>query len=98
MEFNGKIIAVLPKQTGTTAKGTWQKQEFVVETFDAQYPKKACFNFWGDNVDKYPPIVGNIVKVSFDIDCREYNGKWYNDLRAWALHATQSNTTSNNQP
>ncbi|HQJ89978.1 MAG TPA: DUF3127 domain-containing protein, partial [Paludibacteraceae bacterium] len=50
MEISGRIIAVLPLQSGTSARGAWKKQEYVIEhELDSQYPKKMCFNLWGDN-------------------------------------------------
>ncbi|MCB9017320.1 MAG: DUF3127 domain-containing protein [Paludibacteraceae bacterium] len=86
MELTGRIIAVLPLQSGTSARGQWKKQEYVIEhSLDQQYPKKMCFNLWGDNVDKFNIQEGQTLTISFDIDCREYNGRWYNDIRAWRV-------------
>lgn len=83
MEITGKIIVALPEQSGTSAKGNaWKKREYVLETQET-YPKKVAFNFFGDRVDQYPLQVGQMVKISFDIDSREYNGRWYVDCRAW---------------
>lgn len=85
MEITGKIIAVLPLQAGTGKNGTeWKKQDYVVETHD-QYPKKMCFGIWGDRINEYNVQLGEEVVVSFDIDCREWNGKWFNDIRAWKI-------------
>ncbi|WP_321519126.1 DUF3127 domain-containing protein [uncultured Bacteroides sp.] len=85
MEISGKIIAILPLQSGTGRNGTeWKKQDYVVETHD-QYPKKMCFNLWGDRIDQFTIQMGEEVTVSFDIDCREWNGKWFNDIRAWKI-------------
>ena len=85
MEISGKIIAILPLQSGTGRNGSeWKKQDYVIETHD-QYPKKMCFNLWGDRIDQFTIQMGEEVTVSFDIDCREWNGKWFNDIRAWML-------------
>jgi len=85
MEISGKIIAVLPQQSGTGRNGTeWKKQDYVIETHD-QYPKKMCFNLWGDRIDQFTIQMDEEVTVSFDIDCREWNGKWFNDIRAWKI-------------
>lgn len=87
MEVTGKIIVALPEQSGTSAKGNaWKKREYVLETQET-YPKKVAFNFFGDRVDQYPLQVGQMVKISFDIDSREYNGRWYVDCRAWKAEA-----------
>ena len=84
MEFSGKVIAVLPLQSGQGRNGEWKKQEYVIENHD-QYPKKVCFNLWGDKIDQFAIQAGEELAVSFDIDCREYNGRWYNDIRAWKV-------------
>ncbi|MDR2918726.1 MAG: DUF3127 domain-containing protein [Tannerella sp.] len=88
MEIRGKIIIVQPLQTGEGKNGVWKKQDYVVE-YDqhSQYPRKMMFNLWGDKIDQFNIQEGQAVKISFDIDCREYNGRWYNDIRAWKVEA-----------
>ena len=82
MEVTGKIIVALPEVGGTSQKGNaWKKREYVLETQET-YPRKVFFNFFGDRVDQYPLQVGQLVKISFDIDSREYNGRWYVEVRA----------------
>ena len=79
MEVIGKIIHVLPLQSGTSQAGNqWKKQEYVLETEDA-YPKKVCFDFFGDRVDQFPLAIG----LNFDIESREYQGRWYTSIRGW---------------
>ena len=88
MEVKGKIIAALPIQTGEGKNGVWKKQDYVVEyEQNSQYPRKLMFNLWGDKIDQYNIQEGQSLSVSFDIDCREYNGRWYNDIRAWKVEA-----------
>ena len=85
MEIQGKIIAVLPLREGTSSKGDWQSQEYVVETHE-QYPKKLVFNVFGvDKINQFAIKQGEELKVSFDIDAHEYNGRWFNNIRAWAV-------------
>lgn len=84
MELIGKIVQVLPLQEGVSKAGNpWKKQEYILETLGTQYPRKVCFNLFGDNVDKFPMQVGQDVTVSIDIESREFNGRWYTDIRAW---------------
>ena len=84
MELIGKIIQMLPLQEGVSKAGNpWKKQEYILETLGTQYPRKVCFNLFGDNVDKFPMQVGQDVTVSIDIESREFNGRWYTDVRAW---------------
>ncbi|MBQ7818215.1 MAG: DUF3127 domain-containing protein [Bacteroidales bacterium] len=85
MEIKGKIIAVLPLQSGVSQAGKqWKKQEFVVETPD-QFPRKVCMTLFGDRVDQYPIAIGDDVVVSIDIESREYNGRWYTNVNAWKI-------------
>ena len=84
MELKGKIIQLLPLQSGMGKKGPWKKQEFIVET-QSQYPKKVCLSVWGDKVDQFSLAVGQSVNVSVELESREYNGRWYTEARAWKL-------------
>ncbi len=86
MEITGKIIAVLPERGGTSKTGNeWKMQEYVIETHE-QYPKKVCFNVFGaDKIAQFNIQAGDELTVSFDINAREYNGRWYNDIRAWRV-------------
>lgn len=99
LEIEGKIIKLLPEQTGEGRNGPWKKQDFVVETF-GEYPKKVCFSTWGEKAEQIKQFsIGQTVKVSFRAESREYNERWYTDLRAWkienpaaAQNAPQANT------
>lgn len=84
MELQGKIIAALPEHSGVSARGEWKVQEFVLETVDTQYPRKMVFDVFGaDRLQRFNIQVGQTVSVAFDIDAREYNGRWYNSIRAF---------------
>lgn len=84
MEFTAKLIQVLPPQTGQGKNGPWKKQDIVLET-DGQYPKKICVSTWGDKFDVNKWAPGIMLTVSFDIESREYNGRWYTDVKAWKI-------------
>jgi len=82
-ELTGKMLLKLPEQTGTGRNGQWSRQDFIVESQE-QFPRKICFSAWGDKVallKSFKP--DDIIKVFFNIESREYNGKWYTDLRVW---------------
>ena len=87
MELEGRIARKLNVQTGTSARGTWAKQEFVLEYQEGNFPTQVCMNVWGEekvrDLDKYQ--VGDKVKVAFNLSSREYNGRWYTDVRAWRI-------------
>ena len=92
MELQGKIIQALPVKTGTSARGDWKVQEFVLETLDAQYPRKMVFSVFGEErLQRFNIQVGQDVNVSFDIDAREYNGKWFNSIRAFDVRPVVPN-------
>jgi len=82
-EVTGVITHVLPKETGSSAKGEWQKQLFVIKT-EEQYSKEICFEAWKTSVD-HIKAVGTTVKVSYDISSREHNGKWYTQAKAFKI-------------
>ena len=82
LEFEGNLVKVLPEVTGQGKNGAWVKQDFVLETED-QYPKKACFTAWGDkSADLKTFSLGEKLKIQFSVESREYNERWYTDLRA----------------
>lgn len=84
-DITGKIIAVLPTRSGTSARGTqWSSQTAVIETHE-QYPKRVAFDVLGDKITEFNLQVGEEVTVSFDINAREYNGKWWNSVNAWQV-------------
>lgn len=87
MELEGTLITKLAVQSGKSARGDWAKQEFVIEYQDGNFPTKVCFNVWGaDKVKELGSFrLGEKIHVSFNISSREYNGKWYTDLRAWRI-------------
>jgi hypothetical protein len=85
MEITGKLFSKLAQQTGQGKNGTWVKQEFIMETQE-QFPKKVCISLWGDKVRDLDPVQpGDALKVSINIESREFNGRWYTDVRAWKL-------------
>lgn len=104
MDIKGRVIHLLALQTGEGKNGTWKKQDFVIET-DGQYPKKVCISAWGDKINESALQVGTDINVSFDVESREYNGRWYTDLKAWKIEAllggsapSEAHTTSTSSP
>lgn len=85
MEIKGKIISVLPIATGQGKKGVWMRQDFVLETL-GQFPKKIFMSLWGKElIDKYDLEVDLEVTAFFNVESREYNGRWYTELRSYKL-------------
>ena len=84
-DITGKSIAVLPTRSGTSARGThWSSQTAVIETHE-QHPQRVAFDVLGDKITEFNLQVGEEVTVSFDINAREYNGKWWNSVNAWQV-------------
>ena len=92
MEITGKVIAVLPARSGK-AKATgndWQVQEYVIETIAEQYPRKMCFEVFGaDKIQQFNIQMGEDLTVSFDIDARQWQDRWFNSIRAWKVERVQ---------
>ena len=98
IEITGRVVNVLAPVTGQSKSGNgeWKKQEFVIET-QSQYPKKVLFSLWGDKTEQINGLnPGDDVKVSFDPESREYNGRWYTDLRAWRVERGAAALAGNN--
>lgn len=98
-EISGQIIAVLPTRSGTSARGTeWSSQTAVIETKE-QYPKKVAFDVMGaDRIAQFNLQVGEYVTVSYDVEAREYNGKWWNSVRAWNVVRVSQQQQAYQQP
>lgn len=89
MEITGKIIAVLPERSGTSSRSgaEWRCGSYVLETME-QYPRKMNFEVFGaDRIQQFNIKLGETYTVSFDIDAREYQGRWFNSIRAWKVEA-----------
>lgn len=90
MEIQGKVIAVLPERSGVSARGEWKSKTYVIETQE-QYPKKMAFDVFGaDRIASFCIQLGEVINVSFDIDTHEYQGRFFNHIRAWnVVHQAQ---------
>lgn len=97
MQLTAKVIQLLPLQTGTGKNGEWKKQDIIVET-DGQYPKKICISVWGDKINPNHLVAGNRLKIDFDIESREYNSRWYTDVKAWKTELVGSGNSAESFP
>ena len=83
MEITGKVVRLGGLTEGTSAKGPWRKQDLIIET-DEQYPKTVCLTCWTNQINEIQSMVpGQMIKAQIDISSREFNGKWYTDVRVW---------------
>jgi hypothetical protein len=90
MEILGKLLQTMPVVQGQGKNGTWQKMEFVIETQD-QYPKKVCLSAWGDKLNEVQKAnTGDMLKIQFSLESREYNGRWYTEARAFRVEIGNS--------
>ena len=81
--MTGVVIAVLPERSGTSQRGEWKSQSFVIETQE-QYPKHLCFEVFGaDRIAQFNIKGGEKITVQFDIDARQYQDRWFNSIKAW---------------
>ncbi len=90
LDLKCRLVEKLQEERGSSARGPWCKQNFIVETIES-YPRKICMNVWGD--DKVSELraynAGEILNVSINIESREFNGRWYTDVRAWRIQREQ---------
>lgn len=94
MEITGKIIEILPLKSGTSTRGDWASQQYVLETIE-QYPQRFLFEVFGtDKISSFALQKGEEATISFNTDAREYNGNWYGTNRAWRV-VKNSSTTEN---
>jgi len=82
MEIIGTITEVLPVVEGESKNGPWRKQEIILE-YGGKYPRKACITLWGDQVLSDDSAVGKTADISYNLESRENNGRWYTDAKAW---------------
>lgn len=100
MEFSGKVIAILPSRTGVSKSSgnEWKVKSYVVENHD-QYPRRMCFEVFGaDKIDQFNIQMGEELNVSFDIDARQWQDKWFNSIRAWKVERVQDAAAEGQQP
>lgn len=87
MEIIGKVIQVLPLQQGVSARtgNPWSIKTFILETQE-NFPRKVAIEVFGDQrIADNPCEVDQVVTVSFDLESREFNGRWYTSVRAWKI-------------
>jgi hypothetical protein len=89
LTITGEVIDVLEEQSGQGKNGTWRKQHFIMET-PGQYPKQVAVIQWGDNIDKFGVSKGETITAHIDIQSREFNGRWYTDVKAWKITRDQA--------
>lgn len=89
MEISGKIFKVMPLESGEGKNGTWKKQLLVIEIENGKYSKKVATTLWNDLTDNTFQE-GAEISIEFDVESREYNGKWYTDVKAWKINKNSS--------
>jgi hypothetical protein len=86
MNISGKFVQLLPEIKGEGRNGPWTRQDFILET-DEQYPKKVCISVWNNKVDAKSLKAGDPVTMEITVESREYNGRWYTDVKAVGMIA-----------
>lgn len=98
LEISGKLVAKLQQQSGQGKNGTWIKQDFIIETQE-QFPKKLCISLWGDKAKDLDNIaIGETLKAGINVESREFNGKWYTDVKAWRIEKANSSKSNDLPP
>ena len=84
MKLQAKLIEKTAPVSGTSNNGSWTKQDIVVET-DGEYKKQVCFSVWGNKIDLGQFKLNETIDISFELQSRCYNNKWYTEARAWRI-------------
>lgn len=92
MEITGKFIETLAPKGGQSARGSWKRQDFILET-EEQFPKKVCISNWNDKVDIASLKPGARITAHINIESREYNGNWYTDVKVWKMDVHSGSST-----
>lgn len=82
--ITGTVVEILEEKSGESSNGPWRKQDFILET-DDQYPSKVCITQWGDRIEEFDVEEGERLTAHVDIESREYEGRWYTDVKAWRV-------------
>ena len=89
MQLTAKLAQILPAESGMGKNGEWKKQSIIVET-EGQFPKKICITVWGDKINTASWRPGLSLTIDFDIESREFNGRWYTDVKAWKIEPAEA--------
>ncbi len=100
MEVIGKLRMVLPESRGESARGPWVRGGFVIDLIDSSFPRSIAFSTWGEDMLATLKSIrmGDTIQVTFEIESREYNGRWYTDCRCRNIGAFVSNLNGGNNP
>ncbi|MFI3304261.1 MAG: DUF3127 domain-containing protein [Rikenellaceae bacterium] len=90
MDFTGTVFKIMPEIKGTSARGDWQRQEVIFEMMDGQYARKVAVTFFNKPTEVAGLQIGAAYNVSFNVESREYNDRWYTDIRAWRVMPAES--------
>jgi len=82
--IQGKVAEILEEQSGEGRNGPWRRRDFILE-MDDRFSRKVCISQWGDSIDSDSVSVGETIKAYINLQSREYNGRWYTDVRAWRI-------------
>jgi len=96
MEIFGTIQQILPEQTGESLRGSWKKQDFIIETLE-KYPRKVCLTNWQGKIEMDRYQEGDQVRALLNVESKEHNGKWYTDLKVWKMEKIYRVQTAGNQ-
>ena len=100
MEIKAKLIKKLPVLTGKSKNGEWKKQDIIVETIE-RYSKSICISVWGEKIEDELLKEGEILDISINIESREYNEKWYTEVKVWRIQLSNDeicNAQGHNMP
>ena len=93
MEFEGVVYKIMPPVKGTSARGEWQRQEVIFD-LPTEFSRKVCVVFFNKESEVARLREGATCTVSFNLESREYNGRWYTDVRAWRVQLKEEQSAA----
>lgn len=99
MEIEGTVYAILPPASGQSPRGSWVRQEMIIEFKSGEFNKKLSLSFWGEKTNQLANIKpGEMVKAFFDLESREFSGKWFTTAQTWKLERNINQSSSQSAP
>jgi len=95
MQLIGKLANVLPEVKGNGKNGTWSKKDIIIST-DDRYPKNICISIWGEKINLSNYKIGDVLIIDVDIESKEYNSRWFTEIKAWRISKKEINEPENN--
>ena len=104
MELEGKIYKVMQPNSGVSQKtgNAWMSQEFILQYYwfpNQTMPSYMVFSVFGeDRLKQFDLHENDEIKMRFNIEAHESNGRWFNQVRCTAVEKKYAAQSSGYEP